>query len=85
MTANNAPSDPTWIDPDDAPDLSTPEWQAKFAEARARKGGRPRKEAPKEQISLRLDPDVIAHFKASGTGWQGRINDILRDAAGLRG
>ena len=30
-----------------------------------------------------LDPDVIAHFKATGKGWQTRINAALRKAAGL--
>jgi uncharacterized protein (DUF4415 family) len=38
---------------------------------------------PKRQISLRLDPDVIDAFKATGKGWQGRINDALRKAAKL--
>lgn len=31
-------------------------------------------------VSLRLDPDVVEKFKATGKGWQGRINDILRAA-----
>jgi uncharacterized protein (DUF4415 family) len=30
-----------------------------------------------------LDPDVIAHFKAGGRGWQTRVNAALRKAAGL--
>lgn len=34
----------------------------------------------KEQVSLRLDSDVIAHFQADGPGWQERINDVLRRA-----
>jgi len=45
-----------------------------------RSRGRPVVEARKQQISLRLDPDVIAKFKATGKGWQARINDILKDA-----
>jgi uncharacterized protein (DUF4415 family) len=45
--------------------------------------GRPKAENPKTLISLRLDPDVIAHFRASGPGWQGRINDALRKAGRL--
>jgi uncharacterized protein (DUF4415 family) len=40
-------------------------------------------ESPKQQISLRLDPDVIAAYKRTGKGWQGRINEILRKAAKL--
>ncbi|MGY2049724.1 BrnA antitoxin family protein [Methylobacterium sp. JK268] len=42
--------------------------------------GRPRLEAPKRQVTLRLDPDVIDRFRASGPGWQVRINAILREA-----
>lgn len=45
--------------------------------------GRPPSPAPKQPISLRLDPDVVAHFRRGGRGWQGRINAILRKAAKL--
>src|SRR5215218_3795473 len=34
----------------------------------------------KQLVSLRLDRDVIAHFKAQGAGWQTRINKALRAA-----
>jgi uncharacterized protein (DUF4415 family) len=75
-----------WIDPDDAPPLNR-EW---FERAEIWEGnklirpGRPRKAAPKEAVSLRLDPDVLEHFRASGPGWQSRINAALRKAARLR-
>jgi len=51
----------------------------------------PRVEAPvkqavvpgiKEQVTLRIDQDVLEHFQASGPGWQDRINEALRKAAG---
>jgi uncharacterized protein (DUF4415 family) len=45
--------------------------------------GRPPSPDPKQPVSLRLDPDVLAHFRRSGRGWQGRINTILRKAAKL--
>jgi len=45
--------------------------------------GRPRSKNPKRPVSLRLDPDVIAHFRRSGRGWQSRINALLRKAAKL--
>ena len=32
---------------------------------------------------LRLDPDVVERFKADGEGWQTRMNEALRKAAGL--
>ncbi len=36
----------------------------------------------KELVSLRIDRDVLQHFQESGPGWQDRINDALRRAAG---
>jgi uncharacterized protein (DUF4415 family) len=35
--------------------------------------------ASKKLIALRLDPDVIERFRATGPGWQSRINMVLRD------
>ncbi len=67
---------------DDLPDFSTPEWQAKFARAPLRRG-RPKSEVTKVRTTLRLDPDVLAAFRSGGSGWQTRINDALRKAAGL--
>jgi uncharacterized protein (DUF4415 family) len=46
---------------------------------------RGRQKAPtKKLVSLRLDRDVIEHFRKRGPGWQSRINDTLRKAARLR-
>lgn len=39
----------------------------------------------KETVSLRIDRDVLEHFQEGGPGWQERINDALRQAAGLTG
>ena len=36
----------------------------------------------KEVVSLRIDRDVLDHFQEDGPGWQDRINDALRKAAG---
>jgi uncharacterized protein (DUF4415 family) len=44
----------------------------------------PQKAPTKQLVSLRLDRDVVAHFRKRGPGWQGRINDTLRKAARLR-
>jgi uncharacterized protein (DUF4415 family) len=41
----------------------------------------PQKAPTKRQVTLRLDEDVLTHFKAGGAGWQSRINDALRGAA----
>ena len=36
----------------------------------------------KEQVSLRIDQDVLEYFKEGGPGWQDRINEALRKATG---
>jgi uncharacterized protein (DUF4415 family) len=38
----------------------------------------PQKAPTKELISIRLDPDVVTHFRSTGAGWHGRINAFLR-------
>ena len=74
-----------WVDPDDAPHL-TREW---FEQADLYRGdkmvrrGRPKSAGPKEAVNLRLDADVLAYFRETGPGWQSRINEALRKAAGL--
>jgi len=45
--------------------------------------GRPKSEAPKRSVHLRLSPDVLAHFRATGPGWQTRIDEALRKVAKL--
>ena len=39
----------------------------------------------KEPVKLRLDPDVVAALRATGDGWQTRINDMLRASLSLAG
>ena len=41
--------------------------------------GRPKLEQPKKQVTLRLDADLLDGLRATGPGWQTRINDVLRD------
>jgi uncharacterized protein (DUF4415 family) len=36
----------------------------------------------KEQVTLRIDQDVLEYFQEGGPGWQDRINEALRKAAG---
>lgn len=48
-----------------------------------RRGRGPGKKPKKAVVTLRLDPDVVAAFKAEGQGWQGRINETLRKAKKL--
>lgn len=46
--------------------------------------GRPPSESPKKAVSLRLDRDVIEHYKKGGPGWQSRMNAALRKQAKLK-
>jgi uncharacterized protein (DUF4415 family) len=74
-----------WVVPDDAPRL-TREWfelaDLYHGEKIVRRG-RPKSPNPKEAVNLRLDTDVLEHFRKTGPGWQTRINEALRKAAGL--
>jgi uncharacterized protein (DUF4415 family) len=75
-----------------ATDRDNPEWTAsdlrrarpsrevvpRIVEAYLKRKGRPPVGVTsKIQVTLRLDPAVIAHFKARGPGWQTRINEVL--------
>jgi uncharacterized protein (DUF4415 family) len=46
--------------------------------------GRPKLDAPKELVTLRLDADLVSHFRGKGSGWRTVINDTLRKAARLK-
>jgi len=82
------------IDPDNPP--LTRAQLAKFRPAREvvphivdaylrRRGRPPAGDAPKVQVTLRLDPKIIAFFKGTGDGWQTRINDTLTKAIVAKG
>jgi uncharacterized protein (DUF4415 family) len=45
----------------------------------------PQKAPIKQQVTLRLDQDVLNKFRATGAGWQSRINEALRKAAAKTG
>lgn len=79
-----------WVDEDDAPELDAAFFArakrlvngvevspAEFDAARKRMG-RPRVESPKVPLTMRVDADVAAALKASGAGWQTRLNQLLR-------
>jgi len=48
--------------------------------ARQKRPGRPPLESPKQRIAIRLDGDVLAGLRATGRGWQTRVNALLREA-----
>ncbi|HEX7710075.1 MAG TPA: BrnA antitoxin family protein [Sphingomonadaceae bacterium] len=74
---------PEWTEEDfrrARPISDFPELAAAFAKARR---GRPigsTKPHAKKSLTLRLDPDVIEGWRASGPGWQTRMNEALREA-----
>ncbi len=79
------------------PDPENPEWtKADFARAYRLKDnpalqktirksvrGRPAGTGKKEAVTISLDKDVVAKLRASGAGWQTRLNDMLRTTMGL--
>jgi len=56
------------------------EHAAHMADIRKRGRGRPPLESPKQCIAIRLDKDLLAGLRATGRGWQTRINAVLREA-----
>ncbi len=46
-------------------------------------GRPPERDEPKKQVTLRLDADLLERFRATGAGWQSRINATLRKAVGI--
>ena len=45
------------------------------------KRGRPPKAARKHAINIRLSPEVLEYFRATGPGWQTRVDEVLRSHA----
>ena len=96
MNASKKFTQQRWIDVDDAPEL-TAEVAARAqiaiggkvirpATGTLTKRGRPPVgDQPKQQVTLRLPPEVVAHFKAGGPGWQTRIGEVLRRHAANSG
>lgn len=41
--------------------------------------GRPKSENAKQLVSVRYSPEVLAYFRATGEGWQSRMDRVLRD------
>ncbi|MDD2899337.1 MAG: BrnA antitoxin family protein [Desulfuromonadaceae bacterium] len=80
MTAKSAVTKNILVDPDDAPELI----DAWFEKADLMQGnklvrrGRPAGQTKALQ-TVRFDLDVLAAFKATGKGWQTRMNEALRE------
>jgi uncharacterized protein (DUF4415 family) len=81
MSAKKIATPTDWVDPDDAPEIS----EAFFEQADEYQGerlvrrGRPRIDSPKQQLTVRYDAEVVEAFRATGPGWQRRMNAALKD------
>lgn len=94
MSESRTDLDSNWVDPDDAPEWPDEVWaRAEIAiggkiirpatGTLTRIGRPPERGVAKQQVTLRLDPDVIARFREGGPGWQSRMNAALRKAVGI--
>ena len=45
----------------------------------ARRTRGPNKLPTKEQVAVRYSPEVLAYFRATGAGWQTRMDEALRE------
>ena len=81
MTVNMHVTPVDWIDHDDAPELNDDFFERadEYLGDKLIRRGRPKAERTKLAITIRYDADVIEAFKATGGGWQARMNDALKD------
>ncbi|MGH6787330.1 MAG: BrnA antitoxin family protein [Novosphingobium sp.] len=92
MTGKSASSPANWDD-DDLPEWTDDQFARaqlsiggkiiRHAQGTLTKPGRPKSIYPKKQVTLRLDGAVLDKFRATGKGWQSRINAELRKALGI--
>ena len=87
MTEKKRSTQDIWNDPDDAPKLTAAFFKSAdlYDGTKIKTRGRPKAVITKEPVKLRLDADVLAALRASGEGWQTRINETLRASLRLAG
>ena len=78
------PDNPEWTEEDFVRALRPeqfPEWMFEAFPKTPRPPSRgPQVSPTKRPISLRVDADVLERYRATGSGWQGRMNEALRKA-----
>ena len=92
MNGKSQNSPKPWVDLDDAPELTDDffeqgEWKIGEQPVSASEGagalrkaiGRPKADTPKLALTVRYDAEVVEAFKATGKGWQTRMNAALKD------
>lgn len=68
-----------WDGEDESERPATAEEMAAGVETQRRRRGRPLGSGTREQVAIRLDVDALDAFRASGPGWQTRMNAALRE------
>lgn len=81
MSANKPATPAGWVDPDDAPELTDDffEQADEYLGDKLVRRGRPKSKSHKLALTVRYDADVVEAFKATGKGWQTRMNEALKD------
>jgi uncharacterized protein (DUF4415 family) len=94
MSVKERNTDDSW-DPDTAPEWPDEVWDRaqiaiggkvirKATGTLTKRGRPPIGDEPKQQVTLRLAPKVIRHFKQKGSGWQTRVNEVLERYVGAK-
>jgi uncharacterized protein (DUF4415 family) len=73
----------TWVDPDDAPELTDEHFERAdlYEGEKLIRRGRPPTGNAKRLVSLRIDADVLERLRSLGPGWQTRAVEALRELA----
>ena len=73
----------TWVDPDDAPELTHEHFERAdvYQGEQLVRRGRPPSGNAKQLVSLRIDTDVLERLRGLGPGWQKRATEALRELA----
>lgn len=73
----------TWVDPDDAPELTHEHFERPdlYQGERLVRRGRPPSGKAKQLVSLRIGTDVLERLRSLGPGWQKRATEALRELA----
>lgn len=81
MNVNKHATPTEWIDADDAPELTDEFFERadEYVGNKLVRRGRPRTDSPKVALTVRYDAEVVEAFKATGKGWQTRMNAALKD------
>ncbi len=83
MSAKRRNSNPISPDPETPPEI-TDTWIAEadlYHGEKLVRRGRPKLANPRQLLSLRLPPNVIARWRSTGPGWQSRMAEVLEKSA----